>query len=504
MYSNLKHENRKNSFLKFTIISLLINFSKTMFVFPFKSSNLSTNIENNAVVDDILFELNKNQLYTSIEFGTPSKNIDFFLSLEIKMFAVLKNYCPDESNSSYIPENSKHFIPSFNYNLTFSKIIKGKVAEDNCNFYYDLNITNRMFIHDFKYLLGQSSVNISSNNKYCGILGLYHKLERDVLYFKSLVSFLKSKREIDSYSWGIFYFDKEKSYNVSENIQKEYVGILIVGITENDYLNIFNTSRIINDYGIETDENYVGINYQKIFFYKNNEIQYLTSNYTLINFVLDNNYNIFNTIHYNIIKDNYFQKYIEKNICSEKISNLENEIQEHIIICESKMEQYLNTFPTLYFFNREYEFTFNLDYKDLFTIINNKIYFLIIGRDMPEKNIWSFGKMFMKKYPFMFNEDKKTISFVYLNKFDKNEEKKDSDENEDIDDDPKGKKEKEPKISGNNKALVFIFIFIGIIFGIIIGIILGRKLWKKRKQRANELDENVEYNSNDKYNQMLN
>ena len=503
MYSILLHENKKLSILKFIIISIIINFSKSMFVFPFKSTNLSTNIGNNAVIDDILFQLNKNQLYTSIEFGSPSKKIDFFLSLEIKMFAVLKNYCPEESNSSYIPENSKNFIPSINYNLTFSKITKGKVGEDNCILYYDLSLKNKMFIHDFKYLLGYSSINISSNNNYCGILGLYHKLERDILYFKSLASFLKGKREIDSYSWGIFYFDEEKTYNISENIQNEYDGFLIVGITENDYLNIFNTSRVINDYWVETEENYVGINYQKIFFFNKNEIQYLANNSTLINFVLDNNYNIFNTIHYNIIKDNFFQKYIEKNICTEKISNLCNGFQDHIIICESTMNKYLNLFPTLYFFNKEYEYTFNIDYKDLFTILNNKIYFLIIGRDMPVKNIWSFGKKFIKKYPFIFNEDKKTISFVFLNKYEKMKKIK-IDENKDIENDSKIKKEEELKNSTNIKILIFIFI--GIFIGIIVGIIIGKKLWKKRKERANELQENVEYNeyNNEQYNQMIN
>ena len=503
MYSILLHENKKLSILKFIIISIIINFSKSMFVFPFKSTNLSTNIGNNAVIDDILFQLNKNQLYTSIEFGSPSKKIDFFLSLEIKMFAVLKNYCPEESNSSYIPENSKNFIPSINYNLTFSKITKGKVGEDNCILYYDLSLKNKMFIHDFKYLLGYSSINISSNNNYCGILGLYHKLERDILYFKSLASFLKGKREIDSYSWGIFYFDEEKTYNISENIQNEYDGFLIVGITENDYLNIFNTSRVINDYWVETEENYVGINYQKIFFFNKNEIQYLANNSTLINFVLDNNYNIFNTIHYNIIRDNFFQKYIEKNICTEKISNLCNGFQDHIIICESTMNKYLNLFPTLYFFNKEYEYTFNIDYKDLFTILNNKIYFLIIGRDMPVKNIWSFGKKFIKKYPFIFNEDKKTISFVFLNKYEKMKKIK-IDENKDIENDSKIKKEEELKNSTNIKILIFIFI--GIFIGIIVGIIIGKKLWKKRKERANELQENVEYNeyNNEQYNQMIN
>ena len=141
------------------------------------------------------------------------------------------------------------------------------------------------------------------------------------------------------------------------------------------------------------------------------------------------------------------------------------------------MRKNLKAFPTLYFFNKEYEFTFNLDYKDLFTMLNNKIYFLIIGRDMEEKNIWSFGKMFIKKYPFMFNEDKKTISFVYLNKFDKKEEDKDNDNNKDTDNDSNEKKEHK-----SNNILILIFILIGIILGIIVGIILEEKYGKKENK----------------------
>ena len=89
--------------------------------------------------------------------------------------------------------------------MTFSKIIKGKVGEDNCNLYYDLNLKNKMFIHDFKYLLGQSSVNISTNNKYSGILGLYHKLERDILVF------FKAKEKLIHIHGEYFILIKKKS-----------------------------------------------------------------------------------------------------------------------------------------------------------------------------------------------------------------------------------------------------------------------------------------------------
>ena len=159
-----------------------------------------------------------------------------------------------------------------------------------------------------------------------------------------------------------------------------------------------------------------------------------------------------------------------------------------MIICDSSFKKYIKTFPTLYFLDREFSFTFNLDYNDLFIEIDNKIYFLILGKDM-EETVWKLGKIFMKKYPFIFDPDKKTISFVHLKKY------------KDINDD----ESKNNKNHNVKKYLIVGFIFIGIIIGIIIGYFIGRKYWyKNRKTRANELDENVEYiNKDEKSNKII-
>ena len=153
------------------------------------------------------------------------------------------------------------------------------------------------------------------------------------------------------------------------------------------------------------------------------------------------------------------------------------------------MKANLKYFPTLYFFNVKYACTFNLDYNDLFIEINNKIYFLIVGKDM-ESNVWNLGKIFMKKYPFIFNEDKKTISFVYLNKFDK----KDG-QNKDMPNDNTDNKDNDnSKIKQFFKDYYYIIILIiCVIISVIFGIYIGRKIWKKRRVRANELDDNVDY-----------
>ena len=206
-----------------------------------------------------------------------------------------------------------------------------------------------------------------------------------------------------------------------------------------------------------------------------------------------------------MIKEYYFKEYISENICLEKSLTLSQGFQEHIIICDSSMKKNLKSFPSLHFFNIGYEYTFNMDYNDLFIEIENKIYFLIVGKDM-KSNIWSLGKTFMKKYPLIFNEDKKTISFVYLNKFaqkdEQGQDKKKEDNNNHKKDDIEGKGSNN---SSHKYYYLIIIIIICVTIGIVFGVIIGKKIWKKRRTRANELDDNVDYiEKDDKNNKMIN
>ena len=105
-------------------------------------------------------------------------------------------------------------------------------------------------------------------------------------------------------------------------------------------------------------------------------------------------------------------------------------------------------------------------------MIIHKIYYV---------NEWSLGTIFFKKYPFLFDYDKKAIS--YINIYNKT----------DI-----------IKLDGNIKANKInklknfwsFFKYIAIFLGIVVGILIGRKIWdKNRKRRANELIDEYQYES---------
>ena len=91
----------------------------------------------------------------------------------------------------------------------------------------------------------------------------------------------------------------------------------------------------------------------------------------------------------------------------------------------------------------------------------------------------------MKKYPFVFDYDKKTISFVNIY----NINKSDNDKNHEPE-------KVEEAYTFWDYFKIFIIIIL-IVLGIIIGVVIGRLLWyKNRKKRANELDDDYEYSNN--------
>ena len=151
----------------------------------------------------------------------------------------------------------------------------------------------------------------------------------------------------------------------------------------------------------------------------------------------------------------------------------------YAIICQKEIMNEIKSFPKILFSIEKNNFIFELTFKDLFIEYKNRILFLIIYNEYGP-DYWSLGELFMKKYHFIFDYDKKQISFP--NTFNINDSTKEEHENK----------------SFNNYSKIII-IFVLIILGIIFGILIGKYLWdNKRKKRANELiDGDFEYIQND-------
>ena len=487
--------------IHFIIISLIISFINSEYIIlPFKSTYIKTNLNNNNnSIDNVsyyLSELDINQIYSTLSFGNPTKYLEFYLTMEQSFFAVLSNYCLKGSYSSYNPNSSKK-ISKLSYD-TMLNLKNASYAEDKCSFYNDLNLTENIDIDYFHYLLGNWTGNKNyidhDSNKFCGSLGLMKYYQDRYFPSANLINYFKEDKEIiDSYSWGVFFFDKEdiESYNIDKDIQNKYDGFCIIGITEKDYLNIFKTSNVINDYLIR--DNYIETirySFDKIYFNDNsnnnkNIGEIICAYETQFEFHLDYNYIISGKEYYDKIKQKFFKKYLDNRACMEENSKKFYDGQNHMIICDYNFKKDIKYFPNLYFLSRKLSFIFELNYNDIFLEENNKIYFLIIGKDM-YKSVWKFGKIFMKKYPFIFDQDRNTISFVHLDKFDK-----------------KPNNNQVNNIESKNKSFIQkifeCFLYSLLFIGILIGIFIGKRIWNKhRKLKANELEEKFDYTSQDK------
>ena len=487
----LSQKQRNNLIFPHTlIIFLIIIKTNSYIVLPFKTTNIEINLNDNSKnkIDYFIKEINKNQLYTILSFGSPPKDIEFFLTSEKSFYAILSNFCFEDSLSTYNPNLSENFKSLKTNIISYGSVNKGSLVRDNCSFFIDTNLTKYKKVDNFCYLFGNYSNPENkklSQDKFCGVIGITKENYDLYFYDENFIIYLKKEKIIDSYSCCFLYFDKENSYNINESIKNKYDGFYIIGINEKDYFNIFNTRNIKIGYFAKSNHfDFFGYNFDKIFFYDsfNNEI--ICSNNTLFEVVLDYNYILSDKEYFNKIKKYFFEKFLENKICIEEDSDIIYGGQSHLLICNINIKENLEQFPNLYFFNRELSFTFNLDYKDVFYEQDNKIYFLIIGKDMSKNNnVWRFGKIFMKKYPFIFDIDKKTISFIHLDKFgDGNNHKKNKN-----------------KIKNNYfiKRFKDVFLYSLLFIGILIGLFIGKRIWnKQRKLKANELEEQFDYASN--------
>jgi len=169
----------------------------------------------------------------------------------------------------------------------------------------------------------------------------------------------------------------------------------------------------------------------------------------------------------------FFNNY--KEFCYQEIIN-----KYYFIYCK---ENAVKNFKKVVFYlsNKSFNKKIEFDNKDLF-IQSNKdpslYYFQIIFKN--STNRWVFGRPLFKKYPTVFNQDKKTFGFyLQTGDYEVNEEKNESNKN-----------------IPWSWILVIILSLIVVVLGVILYITIPMI---KRKKKANELDEDFVYEpQNDK------
>ena len=280
----------------------------------------------------------------------------------------------------------------------------------------------------------------------------------EVEEYTNLIYQLKNKNIINSYTFMIKYNDNKES------------GEIIIGGLPHEYdPNHYSEKYFIYDtvpLGLyppfSWHTNFDMIKYGDV----------VTSSMKNVKFSLDFGFIISSITYRDTLVSNFFGISENKNYCKEEFIEGYNvfSCQESVIKNFKGMAFYLSTKYYSENKNNKLEFT----YKDLFVKSSggDRYYFLIIFKGM---NGWVFGKPLFKKYPTIFDQDKKLFGFyIQTGEYKVKEETKNSDFNYSL----------------------FIIIILAILV-VVLGALLYKFAWKilPRKKKANELlDDNFEYN----------
>ena len=476
-----------NKILLYLFIFLINNkFSNNYIVLPFNHEKSNFIINELSLKEEINNFFEPNKLYTLVSL---SNNIttELYLSLNYFHFFLGNGLCRKETLTNYSLEKTNSFK---NISYCTDKICSIKevsYARDKISLFNSIKLSENISLNNLSFLYG---ININKREIYdikkiCGYIGL--KIEYNNLNYKeyNFIKILKKERIIPSYSWSILYFNDNIDYMIPEKIKRKNQGFFLAGINDRDYNEIFSTEDIrtvkakprfgLLDWGIMFNEIYFEnkSNHEKSSFQKNIEISLDLES----EFILGTHYFFDN------LKNTLFKQYIEQNICF--INEELKKDDKFIIICNKSFSKYISTFPDLYLYHKEFNFTFILTNKELFKTFGNHIYFLIIYK-LYYADFWSLGTIFLKKYPLLFDYDKKSISFINIyNKTNHNIIKENN--------------RKESLI--NLKSFWSFLKNISIIIGIMIGILIGKKIWdKNRLKRINELIDDFQYETFENHN----
>ena len=460
------------------LLNISLIYSQSSYVYFQLKQKDDTYLKSLTNITDIMKYIYLEPLITEIKIGEPEQNVNIILRTNCfyayitsenhkikkleqtsdfiqKKFGNFKYYNSQKSTSSI---NYPHFV---NFSYPYYNKFTWKLINDNFNFNgkkYNLNMTLAEYIE------------LEEPGAFC--LQIDEDAKKNSDDSPSFPVILKKKLNlINNYNWFIYY-------DINNNID-----YLIIGTTFNEFINPKTGKKIISDYEFI---NYV---YDEYDVYK----AAMRLNFDDIYLILDNNEKIefgektkmkgklMPNIGF-IVGTPSYSEYIEKNIfgkyekCNKKIFSQRPELtgeEYSFFYCDDSLFfEVKKLFKAINFKHTSFSENFVLNFEDVFIRQNGYLIFLVIF-STHEHFYWDLGKPFTKKYQLEFDFDNKKIGYYKL-------------------------KEK-LKENENNTFNYFLIIFGIIILScvlIALGIYVGKYYFKVRKKRANELDDEFDYQQN--------
>lgn len=401
--------------LLIVLIQTIISGEKSI-IFPFQ---IYKQKEYKYYSDEEIFELiENNYLYTKLKLGNPPKELPALFTLYNSSLSIHSNldiFSPSEF--SYNPLKSKSFI-NYENNTIQEELI--------------FNLESEEIIKNFTFLYHPENKTDKILYINVGLQNFYNEFTSDNVENPNFLYQLKEQGLIDHISYNINYTSDNTGF-ININIEpNEYAPNLYSNKKKKTAIVKGVTSKAINKLG----EYLWSMDIDKLFYEnKENGLVLLTEEHYKVN---EDQYYVILNPRYGAIKGPYiYKKLIEKDFFNElkekDICSLNRKHKKLFYTCKSKYKNEIKEkFPTLYFYHKDFNYTFELDYEDLFYEKNNKLYFLIcfdtgmFGDDkFTEISDWIFGKPFMKKYQFSFDVESRIIRFYenlngYANNTNKN------------------------------------------------------------------------------------
>ena len=416
------------TFLILFSFSLFPLISNNILFFKFKYEDLNTT--NDLSIFQSLFS---NHLITTLEIGNPIQKINVYISLKDYEFYLTEN---KQNETSYNYEKSK-FSKQKSKLLEFydSPYLNGIYFQDQFNF----NSTNGEIIKtNFSFILAKNLL----SNVYSTIGLSFHNPSDD--FNINFMNQLKNLKIISNLTWNIKYInEKENILSIGKN-PDEYD---LTYKKENLHFTKIAFNDMYSDWNLYFDNIY--------FNNKENKIEFKGEKICEINF---ERALIKGPFEY---KKLFFESVFNNNDCQEisYFSNL-------YYVCNKNTK--ISELPNIYLKSRELNYTFELNYNDLFIEINDKLYFLVYFNNFDNKNFkyWILGKPFLKKFHLIFENEKKLIGFYQINTY--------------------------------NYFIYFQIVLISIltiIFIVLLILFIKSSKYSVRKRRKNEVEEDYDYST---------
>ena len=423
-------------------------------------------------LDDYFRSWYELSFYGEISVGSPPQKIITKLNFDDYGISILYKGCnysiisSDINNSLNLQNSSSSFNISYIYlqeekTFYYKSFYNAFYAIDD--FYFDSNDYKRQKSEQIKInnLLFIYSPNDNKKISTCVNIGFkaYSQNLRETSL--NIIKQMKNNNIINSYDLSIHF-------NNNKNPEK---GIFLLGAKPHEYIpELYNENDLFGSGSYSNEINpYFSIKVNEIYFESTFNISdkvYITDLDELI--LIPTNGLIKASQDYEKkIEIFFFDNFIKENKCFKEYRVKASKDSFRTFICyntQNIKKELKNKFPILKFSQKNFLYTFELNYEDLFKEKGDKIYFLI-WFSSSKKTAWEIGFPFLKKYLFNYNYDNKLVSFY--NKIDESLDKE------------------EFKI--NIKIRKIFIIFLLIIIVTILGYVLGKK-FRKKKISAEELE----------------